>query len=175
MVRHRGRATIVDIADELQVHPTTVSRALRGSSQVSEATRLRVQAVADRLGYVRNAHASGLVTGSSKTLGLLIPDLVTPRFAALANEVQRAASARGYLLMVTSSVASDEAEAQLIRRLIENVDGTIVAVPDSERSLLDGISEGCRVAYVDPVMAVVGMGPSELAVAVVSQIVDLDS
>ncbi len=145
----RRRATIVDIAEELGIHPTSVSRALTGSPQVSEATRERVMEVAARLHYVRNVHASGLVTGSSKTIGLLLPDLINPFFAELANHVQNAAMARGYLVMVATSQMSSEAESAIVARMIENVDATIVAIPTSARPLPAGVSETGHIGFVN--------------------------
>lgn len=129
------RPTIVDIARELDIHPTSVSRALRGSTEVSESTRSRVLSTAARLNYVRNVHAAGLVTGSSNTLGVLVPNLTNPFFAELANNVQTAAMARGYLVMVAASNMSSETEAELVARMIDNVDGTIVAIPTGDRPL----------------------------------------
>ena len=58
-----GRATMRDIAQELGITITTVSRALNDKPDVSEETRQRVQAAASRLSYVRSALGSGLATG----------------------------------------------------------------------------------------------------------------
>lgn len=62
-----------DLARELNVSITTVSRALNGFSDVNEATRARVSAAAERLGYRPNMNARRLVTGRSHTIGLANP------------------------------------------------------------------------------------------------------
>lgn len=149
MARRRGNATIVDIARELDLHPTSVSRALSGSHQVSEATRAKVLEVADRLNYVRNLHASGLVTGSSSTLGLLLPTMSNPFFASLADAVQEVAMRHGFLVMVASSQMSSENETELVARMIQNTDAAVVAMPSSRDALPRGITKGSNVAFVN--------------------------
>lgn len=139
----------MDIAQELDLHPTSVSRALSGSHQVSESTRLKVIEVADRLNYVRNLHASGLVTGSSSSLGLLLPTLSNPFFAVLADAIQDAASRNGFLVTVASSQMSSENEAELVARMIQNTDATVVAMPSSRDALPKGIPHGRNVAFVN--------------------------
>ena len=149
MGRRQPRVTIVDIARELDLHPTSVSRALAGSHQVSEATRTRVFEVANRLNYVRNLHASGLVTGSSSTLGLLLPTISNPFFAALVDAIQRAAMRNGFLVMVASSQMNSEHEAELVASMIQNTDAAVVAMPSRREALPKGIPPGRKIAFVN--------------------------
>lgn len=65
--------SIDDVAALAQVSTATVSRAIRGLPRVSPATRARILAAAEELGYVASPSASGLATGRTKTLGVLVP------------------------------------------------------------------------------------------------------
>ena len=79
--------TIKDIAREVGVSPSTVSRALSDSPLISETTRQNVKEVAQRLGYERNELARGLVKGSSGAVGLVVPDITNPFFSDIAQGV----------------------------------------------------------------------------------------
>jgi LacI family transcriptional regulator len=70
------RVRIVDLAADLQVSISTVSKALAGSSEISEATRSRVQGRASELGYRPNGAARRLRTGRTRAIGLLRPDSI---------------------------------------------------------------------------------------------------
>jgi DNA-binding LacI/PurR family transcriptional regulator len=72
----RSRVTIVDLARELGISKTTVSDALQGRGQVADATRERVRAAADRLGYVQNRAARNLRTSRLGAVGLHVPPVV---------------------------------------------------------------------------------------------------
>jgi len=79
--------TIKDIAREVGVSPATVSRALADSPLVNEKTKQRIQYVARTRGYERNELARGLVKGSSRALGLVVPDITNPFFSDIARGV----------------------------------------------------------------------------------------
>lgn len=67
------RVTVRDLADELGVSHTTVSRALQSDRRISQPTRERVQAAAARLGYVPNSHGRALATGHSLMFAFVVP------------------------------------------------------------------------------------------------------
>jgi LacI family transcriptional regulator len=71
------QVTIRDVAKATAVSPSTVSRALAPGGAVSAATRDRVRAAADRLGYQPNRAARGLITGRTGHLGVIVPDCST--------------------------------------------------------------------------------------------------
>jgi DNA-binding LacI/PurR family transcriptional regulator len=103
-----GKATSFDIAYWAGVSQPTVSRALRGSPRVSEETRKRVLAVAERLNYKVDKNASNLRFQRSNTLALLIfedptsdDSAINPFFPAMLGSVTRACAQRGYDLLVS--------------------------------------------------------------------------
>lgn len=100
------RSTLVDVAREAEVSVATASRALSGRGSASPATVARVHAAAEMLGYVVDAHAASLVTGRSRAIAVLIPDLGRWFFGEVLSGVRSELSARGYDLMLIDSSAS---------------------------------------------------------------------
>jgi len=110
---------------------STVSRVLNGKAavaRISEATRERVLKEAAQAGIVINAVARGLRLQKTLTLGLIIPDISNPFFAALARQVERASRANGYSVLLCDSEESTEVEAENVRLMQgRRVDGLVVA------------------------------------------------
>jgi LacI family transcriptional regulator len=120
--------TIKDIAREVGVSPSTVSRALSGSLLISETTKQRVNQVAQKLGYERNELAHALVKGSSEAIGLIILDITNTFFADIARGVGEAAHASGYGVILCNTTGLVERETSYIRLLRrKRVDGLILA------------------------------------------------
>lgn len=113
------KLTSFDIAQRAGVSQPTVSRALRGDPAVSEATRLRVQAIATQMNYAVDKRASSLRRGQSNTLALLLfedptPDdsHINPFFLAMLGSITRACSRRGYDLLVSFQQLSSDWHAE---------------------------------------------------------------
>lgn len=71
--------TIIDIAEALNISKSTVSRALRGDNQnVGKETRDKIIAMAEKLGYSRNELAVNLRKQSTRTIGIVVPEMLTP-------------------------------------------------------------------------------------------------
>ena len=82
--------TIIDIAKELGISKSTVSRALAGDSHnVNAETMRRIVEVADRMGYQRNELAVNLRRQHTQTIGILIPEVVTTFFMNFIEHAQR--------------------------------------------------------------------------------------
>jgi LacI family repressor for deo operon, udp, cdd, tsx, nupC, and nupG len=94
--------SIDDVAAALGVSTATVSRALRGLPGVAEETRTRVTLTARRLGYVPSSAASGLASGRTMAMGVLVPVLDRWYFSAVLEGVDRQLRAAGYDLIVFS-------------------------------------------------------------------------
>lgn len=121
------RTTIRDVARETGLDISTVSRCLSGKSSVHPETRERVLAVAERLNYLPNRFARGLVTGVSHTLGLIISDIRNPFFAELARGVEDAAYSAGFDLVVCNSDLDPVKHSRYMSSLAsKGVDGLIV-------------------------------------------------
>jgi LacI family transcriptional regulator len=115
------------IAQELGLSPATISRALGGDPRISEPTRARVVAVAERLGYQPNLLASGFRTGSTATIGLIVMDITNPFYSELARGVEDCAYAQGFSVILCDSDGSPEKESLYLRLLQRRrVDGVLM-------------------------------------------------
>ena len=124
------RATIADVARAAGVHASTVSRALNPATRgmVTEAVVARVAEVADRLGWRPSALAAGLRTRRSRTIGILVPDLVNPIFPPIVRAAETLLAAQGYATLVANTDNDAAREELLINRMAEHlVDGLMLA------------------------------------------------
>lgn len=123
-----ARPTMRRIAGELGVSVMTVSKVLNNHGDISEATRGRVLAKIEELGYQRNAVARSLTLRRSHTIGVVIPDLMHSFFVEIIAGIEPVASARGYGLLLCSSgedPAKERAELEMLRS--RQVDGIVLA------------------------------------------------
>lgn len=121
--------TLRDVAAASGVSLSTASRALDERGPVSRsAAAEHVRKVAEELGYRRNSFASSLRRGETRTLGVLVPRLSDTVMALMFEELERAASDRGYFAMVATSGDDPEDERRAAETLLDrNVDGLILA------------------------------------------------
>ncbi|WP_424940945.1 substrate-binding domain-containing protein [Aliiroseovarius sp. S253] len=126
--------TLKELSDLLGLSPTTVSRALNGYPEVSEATRKKVAAAARAHGYAPNTRARALATGRAMAIGHVIPisakhEMVNPIFADFTAGAGEIYSRNGYDMLM--SVVSDDDEEQAYRSFAtkRNVDGLIIHAP----------------------------------------------
>ena len=122
-------ATIRDVALASGLSTATVSRVLNGDASVAAATALRVRAEVERLGYTMNHVARSLKKGSTRTVGVIAPELASDFFMLLAESMDRELSGAGYSLIVCSSWESAEEEAERMRLLAERLVDGLVVIP----------------------------------------------
>jgi len=120
-------ATIKDIARELGITHSSVSRALNGKTGVSPELRRKILEKAGQLGYTPNAMARGLVTRQSRTIAFIVPDFANPFFVEIAHAVNSTASARGFTTIMCDNQWDHAEELRQIRLMAEKrVDGIII-------------------------------------------------
>src|SRR5437763_9837124 len=122
------QTTMKRIAGELGVSITTVSKVLNHHADISEATRSRVLAKVEELGYQRNAVARSLSLRRTHSLGIVIPDLMHSFFVEIVAGIEPVASSRGYGLLLCSSSEDprkERAELEMLRG--RQVDGVVLA------------------------------------------------
>lgn len=120
-------ATIVDIANKIGVSSATVSKALNGKKGVSDRIRMLIKEEAEKTGYQPNAIARGLVSKSTNTIGLIIPDISNPFFAEVVRGVEDMCREWGYNLILCSSNWDINQERACLEKLSRNrVDGIII-------------------------------------------------
>src|SRR5665213_2433174 len=88
-----------DIAREMGLSTVTISKVLRGHSDISEETSKRVLKRMEELNYQPNLAARALITGRTSTVGLGVPDLLHPFFAQVAKAVSASIRGQGYSLI----------------------------------------------------------------------------
>jgi LacI family transcriptional regulator len=116
------------VADEASVSIATVSRVVSGRGPVNEDTRVRVQRVVERLGYLPSASARSLRTSRTMIVGVLVPDLSNPVFVPFLRGVQQVAQAEGYSVLVVDAQRSASIERRALDRLAEQrVDALVLA------------------------------------------------
>lgn len=135
--------TLRDIARATGVSINTVSRALTGKSDINAATKTRVQAAAERLGYRPNLPARSLVLGRTRSLGLVVTDCTNPFYAMLIRAVEDVAYRNGYALLLATSNESVEREAAALHMLGERrIDGLLLSPVAVEAAHLRLLVEG---------------------------------
>jgi DNA-binding LacI/PurR family transcriptional regulator len=105
-----GRATILDVAAAAGVSRQTVTRAMNGMPGINAATKERVLAAAEELGYRASRFGRGLVLGGERQLGLIVDDLRNPYSPELAAAVVRIAAARGWNVMLADVALAGDAD-----------------------------------------------------------------
>lgn len=121
-------------ASALGLSPTTVSRALNGFPEVSEATRKRVRAAADAYGYRPNTRARSLATGRAMAIGHVIPlasghEMVNPVFSDFIAGAGEVYASAGYDMLISIVPEADQQRAYEEFRHKGSVDGIIVHAP----------------------------------------------
>jgi LacI family transcriptional regulator len=141
-------ATILDVANAAGVSVATVSRAMQPDGPVRASTRELVLAVADRLGYQPNRAARGLVTGRTMNLGLVVPDLLNPFFAAIAKGTQLTARGRDLSVFTVDTDENPADEITAVRSLAKQVDGIVLCSPRIDDASLRRLQEEIQAPIV---------------------------
>ncbi|RZD54563.1 LacI family transcriptional regulator [Streptomyces albidoflavus] len=123
---------IKDVARAADVSVGTVSNVINRPDTVAAATRARVQAAIERLGYVRSESARQLRAGHSRIMGLLVLDMGNPFFVDLARGAERAARSAGLGVMVCNSAQDPAEEAEYLSLFAEQrVRGVLLSPADA--------------------------------------------
>lgn len=122
-------STIKDVARVLGIAPSTVSRALRGHSSISDSTRQRVRETADELGYVLNLPASLMRNSRSLVIGLIVPDICNDFYSTMASVLTEHSRARSFQVMLCNTDDDPAIEERHVRGLIEARVAGVVITP----------------------------------------------
>jgi LacI family transcriptional regulator len=148
-----GPATLRDVARVAGVHPGTVSRALNPQTRglVNERTAQRVLEAAEELGYRPNPIARGLRTNRSHTIGVLVPDLLNPLFAAVVRGIEDGLREAGYTPLIANTDNDAERERMAYEAMsARQVDGFIAATARRDHWLLaDQVESGPKLVLVN--------------------------
>jgi len=121
--------TITDIAKQLGVSHSTVSRALSDHPRISDSTKKKVKELAKELGYLTNVSVKNFMKGESYIIGVLIPDLSISFFAQVLKAIQKTLAERDYSLLLFDNRESAEEESRALQKCMKyRVDGVISAI-----------------------------------------------
>lgn len=118
--------TILDVAARAGVHPATVSRTISRPDRVAPATRARVEAVIEELGYVPNRAARGLITGRTGNIAVIVPDITNPYFSTIVRAAEEGARGADQQVILVDTGERPEVEEAAARALARQVDGFVV-------------------------------------------------
>ena len=125
----KRKVTLKQIAKELDVSISTVSKALRNSIEISEDTRVKVQAFAKLYNYRPNNIALSLKNRKTKTIGVIIPEIVHHFFAKVIRGIELVANRRGYNVIIGLSNESFDKEVINMQMLANgSIDGFILSI-----------------------------------------------
>lgn len=127
----KKRATIKDVAKEANVSPATISYVLNGKENISEETKARVFAAMEKLSYVPNLSARGLVNNTSKLIGVVIPQTEPGStllfhnnfYSEIMSSIEYHARLNGYHVLIS---ATDANESYFSLAKQRNLDGIII-------------------------------------------------
>ena len=126
--------TLRDVARRAGVSAMTVSRVVNGGGGVDPETQRKVEDAILALDYVPNRLARGLISHKSKTIGLIVPDVVNPFFAPVVRGAETTARKAGYRVLLCNSEADLRLEREYIEDLIAHrIEGLLIA-PATDRS-----------------------------------------
>lgn len=122
------RVSISDIAKEIGVSASTVSRALSDHPSISSKIKEQVKSVAERLNYVPNSVAVNLKSGRKRSIGVIVPGISRNFFALAIEGIEDYAQAKGYDVIICQSKDLVSREASLVNSLKGRVDGIIASL-----------------------------------------------
>ncbi|MFS4455952.1 LacI family DNA-binding transcriptional regulator [Maribacter sp. 2304DJ31-5] len=124
----KKRVSIHEIAKLLDIHSSTVSRALNDSQKVAPKTKQLVLSKAEELGYKRNLIASNLRKNKTNTIGVVVPRISRHFFSSTIAGIEEVAYKSGYQIIICQSLEELDREKKIINNLISNqVDGILIS------------------------------------------------
>jgi len=123
-----GQATIKDIAKELNISVSTVSRALKDYPGISKQTKNKVKQLAEKLNYRPNAVALSLRKNKSFTIGVIVPEIVHFFFSTVISGIEEVAFKNGYNVVLCQTNEKLSREISSIQTMLDNrIDGLLVS------------------------------------------------
>lgn len=149
------KPTITDIANEMGITPSTVSRALAGSPRVKESTREAIERKAKEMGYERNVMASNLRKGVAKTVGIIVPRINRQFFSNVISSAESILEEAGYTVIICQSHETLEDEIKALKTMRANqVAGVLISHSIQSVNgdhILENIHDGVELVQFDRV------------------------
>ncbi|UCS93921.1 LacI family transcriptional regulator [Echinicola marina] len=131
----KKRITLKDIAQELNVSISTVSRALKDHPDIDKTLTKKIKALAQKWNYIPNPLAMGLLRQQTRVIGVIVPDLVTYFFSSIISGIEEELQQAGYYIVISSSKESMEKEIESVNNLLNlRIDGLIVCLAQDSKN-----------------------------------------
>lgn len=128
-MERKGQITIKDIARELGISPSTVSRSLKNHPDISAKTKQAVHELAKKYHYKPNAVALSLRSSKTHMIGVIIPNIVHYFFSSVISGIEHVCNDAGYNVMICQSDENEEREITSLQTLTSSrVDGIMASV-----------------------------------------------
>ena len=155
----KTRATLKQIAKELHVSVSTVSKALNDSPEISEQTKIRIKEYAKLKNYKPNVIGLNLKNRKTKTIGVIIPNILNSFFAKVFSGIEKIADEKGYNVIMCISNESLKKEVHTLDMLSNGtIDGFILAISEEAQKLQEYnhftaiINEGTPIVMFDRIV-----------------------
>ena len=150
-VIHLKSETLKDIALQLGLSISTVSRVVNSKGYVKEATRKRVLSYLDSINYVPNDLARSLKKQESMTIGVIVTDMREVYFSRILKEMEPVLAEAGYLLLVADSGENAVAERKYIDLMFQKrVDALVISTMDMTMRYIERyLNTGTPVVFID--------------------------
>lgn len=147
-----SQATVSDVARQAGVSRATAARALGGYGRVSPTTVAAVQAAAQAVGYRVNELARSMITGRTRTIGVVLSDIENQFFTRVLRGISDVVREHGYDLLLANTDEDSEAERKMVQVMNgRQVEGLLVcpADPDDSAHLAETVASGRPVVLLD--------------------------
>ena len=143
--------TLLDLAKELNLSTSTISRALTRPGVVRPATRERILAAIEKIGFSPNGVARSLRKRETKTIGIIVPDITNWFFGVIVRAISGAVGPHAYMMVVFDANEDPEAEAKALQSLRERQVSGIIRCPvgGENKSWEAAIASGTPVIELD--------------------------
>ena len=152
----KAKATLKQIAKELNVSVSTVSKALNDSPEISEQTKIKIKEYAKLKNYKPNVIGLNLKNRKTKTIGVIIPNILNSFFAKVFSGIEKVADENGYNVIMCISNESLEKEAHTLEMLSNGtIDGFVLSISEEAQKqheynhFKEIISEGTPIVLFD--------------------------
>lgn len=152
----KAKATLKQIAKELNVSVSTVSKALNDSPEISEQTKIKIKEYAKLKNYKPNVIGLNLKNRKTKTIGVVIPNILNSFFAKVFSGIEKVADENGYNVIMCISNESLEKEAHTLEMLSNGtIDGFVLSISEEAQKqheynhFKEIISEGTPIVLFD--------------------------
>ncbi len=135
MEKGKRHVSLKDLALEIGVSISTVSRALNNHPDISPEVTRKIQKLAAEMNYTPNPLAMGLLKQATRMIGVIVPDLVTHFYSSIISGIEHVAEEKGYYILIASSNESLQKEIKAVENFLKTrVEGLIVCLSQETKN-----------------------------------------